>query len=199
MILGILEPTSGAVQVFGKDIIDHREEILSKTNFAASYAWLPGNLLVWQNLFIFALLYGVSSPRSRINELLKEFDLEQFAESKTGFLSSGEQSRLQLAKSLLNYPELLLLDEPTASLDPSVASMIRDRIKRYSREENAAILWTSHSMHEIESVCDRVLFISRGKILLEGDPRILPRQHGKKDLEELFIAVAREPLSLISS
>ena len=196
MILGLLEPTSGSVNIFGKDLKTHRSEVLSKVNFAAVYAQLPGNLWVGQNLLIFARLYGVPDPQKKVRETLKEFELERFAKTKTGFLSSGEQLRLSLAKSLLNNPGLLLLDEPTASLDPSTSQIVRSRIVNYAKKEQAGILWTSHDMYEIEEVCGRVLFISRGKILLEGDPKKLPAQYGKKNLEELFIAVAREPLTL---
>ncbi len=196
MILGLLTPTSGSIKAFGKDFGKNREEILGKANFAAVYAQLPGNLSVWQNLFIFALLYGVPSPSAKVQQLLEEFDLQQFSHSRSGFLSSGEQSRLNLAKALLNNPKLLLLDEPTASIDPSNAQILRQKIKQYAKQFKAGILWTSHNMNEIDEVCDRVLFISHGKILLGGNPRDLPGQYGKKNLEELFIAVAREPLSL---
>ncbi len=196
MILGLLEATSGVIHVFGKDLKKHKSEILQKMNFAAVYAQLPGNLTVRENLYIFALLYGVLNTKNTVQTFLKDFDLERFANTRVGFLSSGEQSRVNLAKALLNNPRLLLLDEPTASLDPSTAQIMRSRIKEYVLSSKSAILWTSHDMYEIEAVCDRVLFISHGKILLEGDPRQLPSQYGKKNLEELFISVAREPLSL---
>lgn len=196
MILGLLEPTAGSIFIFGKEIKAGREQVLGRMNFAASYSPLPGNLNVWQNLMFFATLYRVPSPSERIRELLREFGLEQFISTRSGFLSSGEQSRLSLAKVFLNKPELLLLDEPTASIDPSTAGFIREWIVQYVKKTSAAILWTSHNMYEIEAVCDRVLFISHGKILLEGNPRDLPQKYGKKNLEELFIAVAREPLSL---
>ena len=199
MILGIVEPSGGIIEIFGKNFREHRAEILARINFAAVYAALPNNLTVAENLYIFGLLYGVAQPRKRAKEMAEAFDLMRFFHTKAGVLSSGEQSRLHLAKSLLNRPQLLLMDEPTASLDPSTAETVRERIRAYVRETAAAILWTSHDMHEVERVCDRVLFISHGKILLEGDPKELPAKHGKKDLEELFIAVAREPLSLIHS
>lgn len=195
-ILGILTPTSGSIRIFGKDLWRYRSEILGRVNFAAVYAQLPGNLTAWQNLFIFAMLYGLPRPSERARYLMEEFDLWRFRKTRSGFLSSGEQSRLSLAKALLNEPQLLLLDEPTASVDPSISEIICKRIIRYAKETGAGVLWTSHDMHEIEAVCDRVLFISHGKILLEGNPSELPRQYGKKDLEELFISVAREPLSL---
>ena len=196
MILGIVEPSSGSIAIFGKNFSESRAEILSQVNFAAVYAALPNNLTVGENLTIFGLLYGVPRARERARETAAEFDLTGFFHTKAGLLSSGEQSRLHLAKSLLNRPRLLLMDEPTASLDPSGAEIVRERIRAYVRDTGAAILWTSHDMREVERVCDRVLFISHGKILLGGRPRDLPSQYGKKDLEELFIAVAREPLSL---
>lgn len=196
MILGLLEPTEGTVHVFGKDLKKYKSEILEKMNFSAVYAQLPGNLTVWEALYIFALLYSVPYPRKRVEIFLKDFDLLRFSRTRIGFLSSGEQSRVNLAKALLNNPRLLLLDEPTASLDPSSAQIMRSRIKDYVHSAKSAVLWTSHDMYEIEAVCDRVLFISHGKVLLEGDPKTLPDQYGKKNLEELFIAVAREPLSL---
>lgn len=196
MILGVLEPTAGEVNIFGKSLRENRTEILSRMNFTATYTFLPSNLTVAQNLFIFSLLYAISHPRERVKELLDEFDLEQFADTKTGVLSSGELSRLNLAKAFINMPELLLLDEPTASLDPSSADIMRKKIKAYQEERSGVgIVWTSHNMNEIEEVCDRVLFISHGKILLDGNPRTLPQEHGKKNLEELFITVAREPLA----
>ena len=196
MILGVLEPTSGTIIISGKDIAQSRAAVMSKTNFAAVYAQAPGNLTVWQNLYIFGLLYGVADLKNKIQSSLEEFSLVPFSNVRAGVLSSGEQTRLHLAKALLNKPKLLLLDEPTASLDPSTAHNIREKIQLYGRSTSAAILWTSHNMYEVEAVCDRVLFLSHGKILLEGDPRRLPAEHGKRNLEELFIAIAREPLSL---
>ena len=128
--------------------------------------------------------------------LLERFDLKKFRNTKSGVLSSGEMTRLSLAKAMLNNPDLLLLDEPTASLDPAIARDIRSTICEFVRSANCGVLWTSHNMHEVETICDRVLFLSHGKILLEGDPRVLPKEYHKADLEELFIMVAREPLSL---
>ena len=177
-----------------------RDEIirqaLERTNFAAVYAQLPGNLTVYQNLRIFGLIYGVKNLSERISAVLKQFDLERFRNVKSGVLSSGEQTRLSLAKAMLNRPHLLLLDEPTASLDPATARDIRNNIRKFVSEGTGGVLWTSHNMYEVEDVCDRVLFLSHGKILLEGDPKRLPGEHGKSTLEELFITVAREPLAL---
>ena len=196
IVLGILEANGGTIHVEDLDIAAHRRHALERTNFAAVYAPLPGNLTVYQNLRFFGLLYGVKGIPERITEVLKEFELEQFRNTKCGVLSSGEQTRVGLAKAMLNQPHLLLLDEPTASLDPASARDIRAKICEFAAKEGVGVLWTSHNMVEVEKVCDRVLFLSHGKILLEGNPKTLPRQHGKETLEDLFITVAREPLTL---
>jgi len=193
MILGVLEPTSGTILVEGLDIASHRSEVLERTNFAAVYAPLPGNLTVFQNLRFFGLIYGVADLSARIETLLEQYDLLTFRDTKCGVLSSGEQTRVSLAKALLNRPALLLLDEPTASLDPAIAREIRIKIREYAASGDVGVLWTSHNMYEVEDVCDRVLFLSHGRILLQGDPRTLPATHGKDSLEELFITVANEP------
>jgi ABC-2 type transport system ATP-binding protein len=196
MILGVLAPTAGTIRIEGVDVARERSRALGCANFAAVYAPLPGNLTVRQNLRVFGLMYGVRQLSRRIDALLAQFDLVRHADVKCGLLSSGEQTRVCLAKALLNEPHLLLLDEPTASLDPATARDIRGQIRAFAAQGGACVLWTSHNMYEVEEVCDRVLFLSRGKILLAGDPRALPREHGKPSLEELFIALAREPLSL---
>jgi ABC-2 type transport system ATP-binding protein len=196
MILGVLEPTAGTILIEGADIAASRARALERTNFAAVYAPLPGNLTVNQNLRVFGLMYGVKGLPERIGELLGLFDLEGLRHVKCGLLSSGEQTRTCLAKAMLNNPRLLLLDEPTASLDPSAARDIRAKIRGFVSRHEVGVLWTTHNMHEVEDVCDRVLFLSHGRILLEGNPRTLPGEHGKETLEELFIAVAREPLAL---
>ena len=138
--------------------------------------------------------YDIHSLSARIDELIREFDLERLRHTKYGLLSSGEQTRASLAKALLNRPELLLLDEPTASLDPSAAQTIRAQIKALTIDRHCGILWTSHNMYEVAEVCDRVLFLSRGKVLLSGDPRRLPGEYDTASLEELFIRLARVPL-----
>lgn len=196
MILGVLAPDSGTVRIEDLDLAKYRSRALERTNFVAVYSPLPGNLTVVENLRFFGLLYGVGNLTERIESLLAQFDLLQFRHTKCGVLSSGEQARVSLAKAMLNRPTLLLLDEPTASLDPSVADDVRTKIRESTLQGDSGVLWTSHNMHEVEQVCDRVLFLSHGKILLEGDPRKLPAEHGKETLEELFIAVAREPLTL---
>ena len=195
MILGVLQPDCGSIRVDGVDLARQRRRALARTNFAAVYAPLPGNLTVEQNLRFFAMIYGLRHPAERIEALLRQFDLERFRGTKCGVLSSGEQTRVCLAKALLNEPRLLLLDEPTASLDPATAQDIRRGIRDIAHQSGRAILWTSHNMYEVEEVCDRVLLMSRGRVLLQGDPRVLPHQHGAATLEELFIRVAREPLA----
>jgi ABC-2 type transport system ATP-binding protein len=195
IILSVLAPSAGIVRIQGMDIAKERSRALSRTNFAAVYAPLPGNLTVWQNLRIFSMIYEVRDWMTRIETLLGQFDLLKFRDTKCGALSSGEQTRASLAKAMLNTPNLLLLDEPTASLDPATARDIRGLIRKFAKE-GGAVLWTSHNMHEVADVCDRVLFLSHGRILLSGDPETLPAQHGQATLEDLFIAVAREPLSV---
>lgn len=196
MILGVLEPTAGAITIDGRPLASDRRAALSHTNFAAVYAPLPGNLTVEQNLRIFGMLYGVRNLSARIDAVVQQFDLQRFRRVKCGVLSSGEQTRVSVAKAMLNQPKLLLLDEPTASLDPATAGDVRAKIQAFTASGDGGVLWTSHNMYEVESVCDRVLFLSHGRVLLEGNPKTLPQEHGKDTLEELFIAVAREPLAL---
>ena len=197
MVLGVLTPDAGDITIDAIDIGKDRAQALGKTNFVAVYAQVPGNLSVWQALYIFGILYDTPNLAERIRTVLTEYDLERFARTKVGILSSGEQTRVALAKAMLNRPRLLLLDEPTASLDPSSARMVRASIREYVRERKGAVLWTSHNMQEVAEVCDRVLFISHGRILLQGNPKTLPGEYDKENLEELFITVAREPLSLV--
>jgi ABC-2 type transport system ATP-binding protein len=196
MLLSVLSPDSGTIHIDGIDLARERSRALERTNFEAVYAPLPGNLTVVQNLRVFGMLYGVKDLSNRIEEAIREFDLSRFRDQKCGALSSGEQTRAALAKAMLNRPKLLLLDEPTASLDPATAADVRAKIRDLTSRGDGGVLWTSHNMQEVTSVCDRVLFLSHGKILLEGDPKTLPQEHGKETLEELFITVAREPLTL---
>ncbi len=196
MILGILAPDQGHIRIEDIDLAKSPTQARARSNFAAVYAPLPGNLTVQQNLRFFGLLYGVRDMRQRIEVLLEEFALTRFRHTRCGLLSSGEQTRVALAKAMLSKPSLLLLDEPTASLDPATARDVRTQIRGLVDRGLCGVLWTSHNMAEVEAVCDHVLFMSHGKILLEGNPKTLPAEHGKANLEELFIAVAREPLTL---
>jgi len=194
MILGVLAPSAGRIVIEGTDLAADRSRALATTNFAAVYAPLPGNLTVEQNLRVFGMIYGVKDLSARIEQILVSFDLVKFRRAKAGVLSSGEQTRLSLAKAMLNRPRLLLLDEPTASIDPSTARDIRAGIAEFVETGHTGVLWTSHNMYEVEAVCDRVLFLSRGQIVLQGDPKTLPREHGAASLDDLFVAVAQETL-----
>ena len=194
MILGVLQPTAGSIHIGGMDLARRRSETLALTNFSAVYAPLPGNLTVDENLRVFGMLYDVPHLSARIDTLLERFHLREFRNTRCGVLSSGEQTRVALAKALLNQPKLLLLDEPTASLDPATAQELRGKIRELATDDGTAVLWTSHNMFEVEAVCDRVLMLARHRILLEGDPKTLPQMHGKDSLEELFISIAREPM-----
>ncbi|HJT89555.1 MAG TPA: ABC transporter ATP-binding protein, partial [Bryobacteraceae bacterium] len=163
MILGVLEPTAGSIHIGGIDLALHRSRALACTNFAAVYAPLPGNLTVYQNLRVFALLYGVRNFAARLAEVLDAFDLHKFRNVKCGLLSSGEQTRVGLAKAMLNRPRILLLDEPTASIDPASARDIRSTIRAFAARTRTGVLWTSHNMYEVEEVCSRVMFLSQGE------------------------------------
>ena len=196
MILGVLAPDAGRIEIEGIHLAAHRSAALARTNFAAVYASMPGNLTVAQNLRIFGMIYSVERLSARIEEMLRQFELERFRDVRCGALSSGEQTRVGLAKAMLNAPRLLLLDEPTASLDPAAARDIRTQIRDFTTGSDHGVLWTSHNMYEAEAVCDRVMFLSHGRILLEGRPAALLREHNMATLEDLFIAVAREPLTL---
>jgi ABC-2 type transport system ATP-binding protein len=199
MLLSVLAPTSGTIHIEGLDLAKRRSQALARTNFAAVYAPLPGNLTVYQNLRIFGMIYGVKQLKARIDEMLDVFDLCAFRNTKSGLLSSGEQTRVSLAKAMVNRPTLLLLDEPTASLDPATARDIRRHIRRLVSQGTGGVLWTSHNMYEVQDVCDRVLFLSHGRILLQGNPRTLPGEYGKENLEELFISIAHEKLAVEST
>jgi ABC-2 type transport system ATP-binding protein len=192
MILGVLAPTAGHIEIDGVDLAAHRASALAKTNFAAVYAPLPGNLTVEQNLRVFGMIYTVPNLSARIADLLERYDLARFRKTRAGLLSSGEQTRLSLAKAVLNSPKLLMLDEPTASIDPSNARDIRAGIADFVDSGHGGVLWTSHNMYEVEAVCDRVLFLSRGKVVLQGDPKTLAAEHGVASLDDLFVAVAHE-------
>lgn len=192
IVLDVLKRDSGEVFIAGRNPAKCHEEAMSITNFSAVYAQLPGNLTVWQNLNVFGLIYGVKDLKERIDFLIKDLNLENFRNTKAGVLSSGEQTRLNMAKALLNSPKLLLLDEPTASLDPHIAREVRKKIKNYAVKNGSGVLWTSHNMHEVEEVCDRVYLLYCGKIIMSGDPRELPLNQKEKNLEELFIKLANK-------
>lgn len=191
MLLGLTTPTSGTIQVFGKELQQHRVEVLSRMNFSSAYTSLPGNLRVWQNLRVFARIYGVPDPKKRIAELLDLLEIGYLQDRVTGQLSAGESTRVNLCKALLNKPDLLLLDEPTASLDPDIADKVRKFVRRMQKEHNIAILYTSHNMRDIEEVCDRVIFLHKGRVVAEGTPEEIVNRSEQSSLEDVFIKIAR--------
>jgi len=195
MLLTLVSPTSGDIEIFGKTLKGHREELLSMMNFTAPYSVLPYNLTTKEALKVYSLLYGIHNHRERVSSLIDEFELGWLADKKVGQLSSGEQMRIGIAKAFVNSPGLLLLDEPTASLDPAIARELRAKILKLVRKGGGAILWTSHNMREIEQVSDRIIFLSRGKIVADDSPDNLKNYFGQQDLEEIFISINRDPLS----
>ncbi|MCH7227473.1 ABC transporter ATP-binding protein [Haloferula sp. A504] len=199
MILGLITPSDGSIEAFGMDLARHRIEILKRTNFCTTYATLPGNLKVHHNLEIFASLYEVKQPKRKVAELLELLEIPHLANKVTGQLSAGESTRVNLAKALLNDPDLLLLDEPTASLDPDIADKVRKLVRRIQRERHPAILYTSHNMRDIEEVCDRVLFLHEGRILAEGTASELTQRFAGRDLDEVFIKIARSETTTLGT
>lgn len=199
MALGLISPTSGSIRAFGMDLAHKRIEILKRTNFCTTYASLPGNLRVHHNLEIFAQLYSVKSPKARVLELLDQLGIRHLANKVTGQLSAGETTRVNLAKALLNDPDLLLLDEPTASLDPDIADRVRNMVMTLQKEGGKTILYTSHNMKDIEVLCDRIVFLHRGKILAEGTSAELKMLFERDDLDDVFIRVARSDLEALGT
>lgn len=190
-ILGLIKPTSGKIKIFDKDIASNRGEILSRVNFSSAYVSLPTNLKVWENLYTFARLYSVKNFKDRIKELVDFFVIEDLMPKLYGNLSSGQTTRVNLVKALLNSPELLFLDEPTASLDPDIADRVRKYLKQVQQKSNISILYTTHNMMEVEEMCDRAIFINEGRIVTEGTPQKLIKRFGLRDLNEVFIKIAR--------
>jgi len=178
LILGLLSPTAGRIELFGEDLARARSRVLKRVNFASAYAGLPRDLTVEENLRVFAHLYEVPSPGRRIAELLEQLDLVALANRRVWHLSAGQRMRVVLAKALLSEPELLLLDEPTASLDPETATRIRNDLTAYAAE-GRTLVWTSHNMAEVEQHCTRVVFLHRGRAVLDGPPRELAKHAGK--------------------
>jgi ABC-2 type transport system ATP-binding protein len=191
MILGLIRPTSGRIEIFGQEFEQHRSDILVRMNFSAVGVNLPMNLRVAQNLWVFAKLYGVQDAWGRIDSLSKLLEIDDLLDAITGRLSSGELSRVNLCKALLNQPELLLLDEPTASLDPDMADKVRKILRQVQTQDGIAMLYTSHNMRDIEEICDRVLFLHNGRLIAEGTPAQIVGQFHRRDLEEVFIQIAR--------
>ena len=192
MILGLLKPTSGEVIIKGKNIEKERINLLEKMNFISPYVELPKKLTVEENLKVYADLYGVTNTNEKISELVNELRLNEFLKKKTGELSSGQKNRISLAKALINDPEILLLDEPTASLDPETGDFVRSFIEHYSSKTNVTILLASHNMNEVERLCDSVMMMKNGTIVDTGKSQELISRHGRKNLEEVFLKIVRE-------
>lgn len=192
MLLGLTRPTSGTIRLFGRDIETDRVAILERVNFASSYVHLPYNLKVMENLIVFGHIYQVRNARDKILELLRLFEIEHLANKTSGMLSSGEQTRLNLCKALLNDPELLVLDEPTASLDPDLADKVRKVLKRVKEERGMTVVTTSHNMLDVAELCDRIIFMHAGGIVAEGSSDQVMDRFGSKSLEDVFITIARQ-------
>ncbi len=190
-IMGLVIPTSGTASVLGVDMARHRHRVLHRMNFESPYVEMPMRLTVHQNLTVFGKLYGVDNLAERIAKIAADFDLTDLLDRPSGKLSAGQKTRVSIAKSLINRPEVLLLDEPTASLDPDVADWVRSRLEAYRRERGATILLASHNMAEVERLCDRVIMLKRGRIVDDDTPNGLLTHYGRDTLEEVFLDVAR--------
>ena len=192
MLLGLITPTSGSIRVFGLDLAKERERILQQVNFSSTYIAMPMALTVEENLWVVARLYGLSDIARRVDDVVKKLEMEEFRHKVTRKLSSGQMTRLTLAKAFLTEPRILFLDEPTASLDPDIAHKIRALLKEERRSAGLSILYTSHNMREMEEMSDRIIFLQRGKIVAEGTAREIVSRFGEADLEEVFLKIARE-------
>ena len=191
MMLGLIKPSQGSVMINGLNIENNRTEVLSKMNFISPYIELPKKLTIEENLKIYGRMYGVKNLDDKIEELIKKFNLTEFRKRKTGELSSGQKNRVSLAKALINDPEILLLDEPTASLDPDVGDYVRSVIEDFASKKNATILLASHNMDEVERLCDSVVMMKKGEIVDRGTCNELIKKHGRDNLEETFLKIAR--------
>ena len=192
MILGLVTPTHGEILIENKNIkLFERDKILKRFNFASPYVELPKKLTVKQNLEIYGRLYGIENLEYRINEISSDLDIKTFFNRKTGELSSGQKNRVSLAKSLINKPEILLLDEPTASLDPDIGDFIRSYIQEYKSKNKITILLASHNMSEVERLCNSIIMMKNGKIIDKGTCNDLIKKHGRNNLEETFLKLAR--------
>jgi ABC-2 type transport system ATP-binding protein len=192
MMLGLINPTSGKILIDGIELKPtNRIELLSLMNFASPYIELPKKLTVKQNLKVYARLYGIKKIELRVNEMIEDLSLNKFVNKKTGELSSGQKNRVALAKSLINKPRLLFLDEPTASLDPDVGDFVREYIEKYKKNNELTILLASHNMKEVERLCDEIIMMKQGQIVDSGTCDELIKKHGRKNLEDTFLKIAR--------
>lgn len=193
MLLGLLLPTSGQIEIFGKDFISDRYPALSRMNFSSPYVDLPQRLTVRENLLVYAKLYGLRQPGVSVDKMLQTFQLEEFSERRLRKLSAGQKTRVSLAKALINKPELLLLDEPTASLDPETAGWVRKLLQDYQEEEGATILLASHDMKEVEQICQKVILLRKGELVEKGSPSELLTKYDRQTMEDVFLDVSKGP------
>ncbi len=191
MLLGLLTPTSGSIKILSHDISKNRYKILNKINFSSPYVDLPKKLTVRQNLFVYGMLYGVANINKKIKSIAKELGFENLLDIKVGELSSGQKTRVSLGKAIINDPEILFLDEPTASLDPDTADRIRTFFENFCKKHNTAIILASHNMEEVTRLCDSVIMMKNGEITDQGSPSSLLKKYGKKKLEDVFLKIAR--------
>ncbi len=192
MILGLLKPSKGKVLINGTEIESQRVDLLNKLNFISPYVELPKKLTVRQNLEVYGRLYDINKLKEKINYLSEKLRLYEFIDKLTGELSSGQKNRVSLAKSIINDPKVLLLDEPTASLDPETGDFIRSFLEEYQKENKTSILLASHNMAEVERLCSSVLMMNKGLIIDEGKPKDLIKKHGRRNMEEVFLKLTRD-------
>ncbi|PPR10801.1 MAG: ABC transporter ATP-binding protein NatA [Alphaproteobacteria bacterium MarineAlpha11_Bin1] len=195
MLLGLLIPTSGEIEILGADILRHRYKILPRINFSSPYVDLPKRLTSRENLMVYSKLYGIPEPKERITALALDLDIDDFLDRPFGELSSGQKTRVSLAKSLLNEPDLLFLDEPTASLDPDTADWVRTYLMEFQRDRKGTILLASHNMSEVERMCDDVVMMREGSIVDRGSPAALLTRYGRGTLEDVFLDISRGRVS----
>ncbi|MFM7989525.1 MAG: ABC transporter ATP-binding protein [Candidatus Fonsibacter sp.] len=191
MLLGLLTPTSGSIKILSHDISKNRYKILNKINFSSPYVDLPKKLTVRQNLFVYGMLYGVANINKKIKSIAKELGFENLLDIKVGELSSGQKTRVSLGKAIINDPEILFLDEPTASLDPDTADRIRTFFENFCKKHKTAIILASHNMEEVTRLCESVIMMKNGEITDQGSPSSLLKKYGKKKLEDVFLKIAR--------
>ncbi len=192
MLLGLITPTSGTISMFGMDLETHREAILQQVNFSSTYMSMPQSLTVEENLWVVARLYGLPDVRRKIDDMVKKLEMGEFRHKVTRKLSSGQMTRMTLAKALLTEPKILFLDEPTASLDPDIAHKIRGLLKDEQRASGLSVLYTSHNMREMEEMSDRIIFLQKGNLVAEGTAAQIVSRFGQADLEDVFLKLARE-------
>lgn len=191
MLLGLTSQDNGTITILGHDMPKERHKILQRVNFASAYVSLPGNLTIDESLYVYGKLYNVENPKQRAREVLEELEVDLAGNSLIGMLSAGQKTRLNLCKALLNRPDVLFLDEPTASLDPDIAIKVRELLKKLRKTHNTTVIYTSHYMHEVEEICDRVIFLARGSIVESGTPSEIRERSNLKSLEDVFVTIAR--------